>query len=114
NMVGNGIRQAVITRSVAVRGIATALNWLGMSVRAFAPDATEEALDFLEVSSAQRAIALATLAELRAEVAGASVPQALRALGAHQEDIASLFETPIAVLRAGARTGSNRPTHGRT
>lgn len=41
------LRVAIVSRSLAVRGIITAFRWLGVPLRSFAPDELEEAFAFL-------------------------------------------------------------------
>lgn len=66
---GVDIRSAIMTDSLIVRGIVTAIAWLSVSLRAFAPDQQREAADYLGLDASERAWAFAELRRLRAELA---------------------------------------------
>jgi hypothetical protein len=58
-------RNAVVSNSPVTRGVMTALAWLGLPVKAFAPTDLDGALAFLDVSSEHRLEARATLERLQ-------------------------------------------------
>lgn len=64
---GVDIRSAILTESLVVRGIVTAIAWLNVALRAFAPDQQHEAADYLGLDASERAWAFAELPRLRAE-----------------------------------------------
>jgi len=64
---GADIRSAILTDSLVVRGIVTAIAWLNVSLRAFAPDQQREAAEYLGLDASERAWAFAELHRLRAE-----------------------------------------------
>jgi hypothetical protein len=61
------VRFAVLTSSIAVRGIITALSWLGVPHGAFAPQEHRQAAEFLELTDAELARVEAELPRLREE-----------------------------------------------
>jgi hypothetical protein len=62
------LRVAVLTDSVVVRGVVTALSWFKVQIKAFAPNAEQSALEHLGVEPAARAAVLASLREIKARV----------------------------------------------
>lgn len=64
---GVDIRSAILTDSLVVRGIVTAIAWLNVSLKAFAPDQQREAADYLGLDASERDWAFAELRRLRAE-----------------------------------------------
>lgn len=67
---GTGV--AVLTDSALVRGLAMAVGFLGVKVRAFAPNALTAALDFLMVPESRHAIFVHRVDALRAQLASAA------------------------------------------
>ena len=65
---GVNIRSAILTDSLIVRGIVTAIAWLNVSLRAFAPDQQREAADYLGLDASERAWAFAELRRMRADL----------------------------------------------
>jgi hypothetical protein len=63
-----GIRTAVVTDDTLVRGLVTAVGWLGANVNAFAWTDTKGALKYLGVTEIAAERALTTLTALRSEV----------------------------------------------
>jgi hypothetical protein len=45
----SSVRGAVLTDSIIARGGVTALSWFGLTIRAFAPQQLEQALDYVEI-----------------------------------------------------------------
>jgi hypothetical protein len=66
-MRSEDVRVAVLTGSTVVRGIVTALAWLGIPLRAFPMDAHRQAAKYLELTPAELDRALAELPRLRDE-----------------------------------------------
>lgn len=64
---GMDIRSAVLTDSMVVRGIATAIAWLNVPLRAFAPGQHQEAADYLGLDVEELQWALSELPRLRAQ-----------------------------------------------
>jgi len=64
---GVDIMTAVLTDSVVTRGIVTAIAWLNISLRAFAPDQHAAAMTYLGLSEDERAYAMNELPRLRRE-----------------------------------------------
>jgi hypothetical protein len=64
---GVDIRSAILTDSLVVRGIVTAIAWLNVSVRAFATEQQREAADYLELAADECEWAFAELQRLRVE-----------------------------------------------
>jgi hypothetical protein len=62
--------KAVVTTSLAVRGIVTATSWLGTNIRAFAPSRVDDAFDYLGVARPNRAALLECVALLKTRLAG--------------------------------------------
>ncbi len=70
-IAGIDLRTAVLTPSRLARGIATALSWFGVNIKAFTPVQYEEACDYLDVKSDQDQLELLQrLASMRLELAG--------------------------------------------
>lgn len=67
-IVGRDIRASILTESLVVRGIVTAIAWLGIPQRAFPLGHYDEALSFLGLTERERERALAELSRLRAEL----------------------------------------------
>src|SRR5262249_48860749 len=61
----NNAKNAVVTDSIVTRGVATALAWFGVPVRAFQPRELLSALDYLDVPSEQRSDVLALVERLQ-------------------------------------------------
>jgi hypothetical protein len=61
------LRCAILSDSMIVRGVVTAVAWLGVALRAFAPGQHVAAADYLELSHTELERALALLVELRRE-----------------------------------------------
>ena len=81
------LKVAIISRSFSVRGIATALRWMGFPVRSFDPEQLAEAFACLAVSSSD-AIAICTaVGELCATIDG-SVRSAAR-ISAYRRKLSS-------------------------
>lgn len=76
NTKGVDVRAAVLTESLLVRGIVTAIAWAGIPQRAYALAQYEQAADFLELTPAERAWARAELSKLRSQLAAAEKPPA--------------------------------------
>ncbi len=58
---------AVVTTSRLVRGIVTAISWMGKNIRAVAPTALDAAFDYMQVKPVARASLLSTIERLRAQ-----------------------------------------------
>lgn len=67
-ILGRDIRASILTESLVVRGIVTAIAWLGIPQRAFPLGHYDEALNFLELNDTERERALAELSRLRTEL----------------------------------------------
>jgi hypothetical protein len=67
NLQRFGMRCAIVTSSPIIRGIVTAVAWLNVDLRAFAPGDQEAALSYLQLTAAERDILEQTLSVLRAE-----------------------------------------------
>ncbi len=65
---GEDVRFAILTDSIVVRGIVTALAWLGVPHRAFPTIQQQQAADYLELTNAQLERARQELQRLRGEV----------------------------------------------
>ena len=63
---------AVLTDSALVRGLAMAVGFLGVKVRAFAPNALTAALNFLTVPESRHTIFIRRVDALRAQLASAA------------------------------------------
>jgi hypothetical protein len=61
---GVDIRSAILTDSLVVRGIVTAIAWLNVALRAFAPDQQLEAADYLGLDEREREWAFTELPRL--------------------------------------------------
>jgi hypothetical protein len=61
------IRFAIASDSLVVRGIVTAVAWLGVPLRAFEPDDYTAAAEFLELSASELSCVVDTLPRLRQE-----------------------------------------------
>jgi len=61
-------RGAVLSRSVLVRGIATAFSWFTAGFKVFSPSALQDALAWLELDKAEKDTALSAIAQLRREL----------------------------------------------
>jgi hypothetical protein len=59
---------AVITSAALVRGIVTALSWLGGNTRAFAPDKVDQAFDYIKVAAPSRPRILREIEALQARL----------------------------------------------
>jgi hypothetical protein len=62
--------KAVVTTSMAIRGIVTATSWLGSKIRAFSPANIDEAFAYLSVAEPDRAALLELVAILKTRLAG--------------------------------------------
>jgi len=70
---------AVVTASLAARGIVTAISWFGKAIKAFAPHQVPEALGYLGLAPSEAAAACATVALLKLELIGESIESVKRA-----------------------------------
>jgi hypothetical protein len=61
----HGIPVAVLTDEQMVRGLVTAVSWLGVKIKSFSWDDTKEALDHLDVVEPQRGRATEALSKLK-------------------------------------------------
>lgn len=66
---------AVVSGSLTVRGIVTALSWFGANIRGFSSSELDGALDYLQVPESERPAVLRAALGLRAELAGGSVAE---------------------------------------
>ncbi len=64
------IRAAIVSRSPVARGLVTTFRWLGLPLRAFAPDELSAVFAFLEVSNAEARDLCAALVDLCATIDG--------------------------------------------
>lgn len=62
---GGDVRCAILSDSMAVRGVITALAWLGLAQRAFVPGDYRPAGDYLGLSPKEYAVVLDALPSLR-------------------------------------------------
>jgi hypothetical protein len=62
-----GMRSALFTDSIVLRGMVTAMAWFGVSLRAFEPGAHRPAAAYLDLSRQELASALEALPRLRLE-----------------------------------------------
>ena len=74
---GRELRSAILTDSLVVRGIVTALAWLGITLRAFPLHEIQAAASFLELTAAEVSLAREILPRLRAECGMAELRRAL-------------------------------------
>lgn len=63
----NGVRTAVVTDDTVVRGLVTAMSWLGTNMNAFSWGDMKSALKYLDVAGDMAEKAEATIFKLRAE-----------------------------------------------
>lgn len=77
-----GASTAVVTDSALVRGVARAIGFLGVPVRAFAPIELESALNFLSVPSSRHAELLRRVDVLRAQLSISQPPPMTLSKGA--------------------------------
>lgn len=68
---GKGLPAAIITDSVMVRGIATAISWFVREVRAFPPSDLQGALDFLGITTDAKTVQR-VIDELKLELGSAA------------------------------------------
>jgi hypothetical protein len=61
------LRCAILSDSLMVRGVVTAVAWLGVALRAFQPGDHRRAAEYLELTDAELAAALVAFVELRRE-----------------------------------------------
>ncbi|HKO94010.1 MAG TPA: hypothetical protein VJU61_22805 [Polyangiaceae bacterium] len=66
--LGLDVRAAILSDSMAVRGVITALAWLGLAQRAFVPGDHRGAADYLGLSAQEGAKLIEALPSLRREV----------------------------------------------
>lgn len=52
---GRQVRGIVVSNSMAVRGVVTALSWFNPKIKAFAPDEFRQGLRYLEINSTEEA-----------------------------------------------------------
>jgi hypothetical protein len=78
---------AVITTSLVVRGIVTALGWGGTNILAFSPGRADSAFAYLKVAPAHRLDILRQIAADKARLAGGVTIEAVRDRGVLQEDV---------------------------
>ena len=64
-----GMRAALLTESIAIRGMVTAMAWFGIALRAFEPGQYRHAAGYLELTDHELASALEALPGLRQECA---------------------------------------------
>lgn len=67
NLQPLGMRCAIVTSSPIVRGIVTAVAWLNVDLRAFAPGDQDAAATFLQLSAEERKFLVDALPALRIE-----------------------------------------------
>jgi len=68
-MKETGTRIAVVTDSALIRGVARAVGFLGVQVRAFAPSDVSSALDYLDVRESRQAEVVRRVEILKAQLA---------------------------------------------
>jgi hypothetical protein len=64
------MRTSVTTQSRVARGMVTALGWMGVAIRAFAPNEIDDALAYLGIPEPSRTPVTRRLVEMRLELAG--------------------------------------------
>ena len=105
--------KAVVTTSMAVRGIVTATSWLGTNIRAFSPDHIDDAFDYLGLSPASRPAVLECVALMKTRLAGGDTIDPFRALSVNNPtDLAlmhQIVEERVANIRAKLRASPRRP-----
>jgi hypothetical protein len=89
---------AIVTSSVVVRGIVTALRWLGKDIRAFSPSELPEALLYLKVEGEQRTKVHDKLIELRMSMLDDSTVSYLNGFRTDQRD-EYVLSTPLPLIR---------------
>ena len=62
--------KAVVTTSMAIRGIVTATSWIGTNIRAFSPAHIDDAFAYLNVAEPDRAALIELVAILKTRLAG--------------------------------------------
>lgn len=62
------LRVGILTESMVVRGIITALSWAGLPIHSFAPSAHEQACEWLALSAIERQQVREELPHLRNEI----------------------------------------------
>jgi hypothetical protein len=72
-LAGRPALTAIVTPSLTMRGIATALSWFNRRLKVFAPDRLPDAFAHLELDEPHRAIALELLRD-RAAALGLTIP----------------------------------------
>ncbi len=77
-MKETGTSVAVVTDSALIRGVARAVGFLGVQVRAFAPTELEGALNFLVVPQSKHADMMRRIDALKAQLASSTPPPAQR------------------------------------
>ena len=66
---GEDVRFAILTDSLIVRGIVTALAWLGLPHHAFAPDQRVQAYNYLDLNPSEREQVETELSRLKLQLA---------------------------------------------
>lgn len=70
------VRGALVTDSVMMRGIVTAMNWFGIEAKAFPSDGLDAAMEYIGVLPAGRANVLVMIRQLEGMLPKAAVPLA--------------------------------------
>ncbi|MET0591799.1 MAG: hypothetical protein ABW133_03810 [Polyangiaceae bacterium] len=104
--------KAVVTTSMAVRGIVTATSWLGTNIRAFSPDRIDEAFDYLRTPADLRPSLLECLALMKTRLAGGDAIEQFRMPAVdNASDLAlmhQIVEERVANIRAKLRSAPRR------
>jgi hypothetical protein len=100
--------KAVVTTSLAVRGIVTATSWLGTNIRSFSPNHIDNAFEYLGVAEPLRAALLGRVALLKTRLAGGEISEHLsgtQRIGSSDLHLMqTLVEERVANIRANLRT----------
>jgi hypothetical protein len=103
---------AIITASIQARGMATALSWLGLKIRAFKPEDLGAAFEFLDVPATLRSLLLEHVASFRAELAGTNLEELVESnpdpLAAREAARQIAIEERLERVRTRARARRNR------
>ena len=82
---------AVVTASLAARGVVTALGWLGKNIRAFAPLDLPQAFTYLGVKEEARLDLMQAVAKLRSQLLGVDALSSIQ--GSHDNALIRFVAT---------------------
>lgn len=86
------MRSAVVTSHRVARGMVTALSWIGVAIKAFAPEDMVKALDFLDVPQSDHKTLIERMASMRLVLDGKDHQHTSKL---NQPELQKILNTPL-------------------